>query len=160
MLSSVIPRLAAAVGLAWRDCAVVREEVGPDGVRRERARRVIARDWDPELMRTDDYLPPSAWGVRRSLFECLGGFDETFRFSEDWDFVLRAAAHTTPRRVPGVTVEVRLREQGNLSSEAGPERLACLRRLEARHGLPPLEPKTFWEVVQAVEAAAARGGAP
>lgn len=146
-----------AVAFAWRDCAVIREEIGADGARRERARRVIAHDWDPGLMRSDDYLPPSAWGVRRSLFERLGGFDETFRFSEDWDFVMRAAALTTPRRVPGVTVEVRMREQGNLSSDAGPERQACLDRLAARHGLPPLAIKTFWEVALAVEAAAGRG---
>jgi len=146
-----------AVGFAWRDSVIVREHVAPDGIRSERDRRVIARDWDADLMRHDDYLPPSAWGVRRSLFERLGGFDETFRFSEDWDFVLRAAAHTTPLRVAGVTVEVRLRPHGNLSSEAGPERRECLRRLAARHGLPALEPKTFWEVALAVGAAASRG---
>jgi len=145
-----------AVDFAWRDSAIVREDVASDGARHERDRRVIAHDWDPDLMRHDDYLPPSAWGVRRALFERLGGFDETFRFSEDWDFALRAAAHTMPRRVAGVTVEVRMRDQGNLSSEAGPERLECLRRLAARHGLPALEPKTFWEVALAVEAAAAR----
>jgi hypothetical protein len=50
-----------------------------------------------------------------------------------------------------------MRDRGNLSSEAGPERLECLRRLGARHGLPALEPKTFWEVALAVEVAAARG---
>jgi glycosyltransferase involved in cell wall biosynthesis len=145
-----------AVGFAWRDSAVVAEEVTPDGVRHERARRVLAHDWDPGLMRHDDYLPPSAWGVRRSLFERLGGFDERFRFSEDWDFLLRLAAHTTPCRVAGVTVEVRMRDHGNLSSGAGPERLDCLRRLAARHGLPALEPKTFWEVALAVDAAVGR----
>lgn len=143
-----------AVDFAWRDCAIIREDLEPGGVRHERARRVIAHDWDVDLMRHDDYLPPSAWGVRRSLFERLGGFDEAFRFSEDWDFALRAAAHTTPRRVPGMTVEVRMREHGNLSSEMGRERIECLRRLAARHGLPTLEPKTFWEVALAVEAAA------
>ncbi len=150
-----------AVDFAWRDSAIVREDVAPDGARHERDRRVIAHDWDADLMRHDDYLPPSAWGVRRSLFERLGGFDESFRFSEDWDFVLRAAAITTPRRVAGVTIEVRMRDAGNLSSEAGPERFECLRRLAVRHRLPSLEPKTFWEValvVEAVNAAAARGG--
>jgi glycosyltransferase involved in cell wall biosynthesis len=145
---------------AWRDCAIVRERLELGGERREIARRLIAHDWDPELMRHDDYLPPSAWGMRRSLFERLGGFDESFRFSEDWDLALRAAACTTPRRVAGVTVEVRMREQGNLSSDVGPERLACLCRLAARHRLPALEPKTFWEVALAVDAAAGSVTAP
>jgi glycosyltransferase involved in cell wall biosynthesis len=142
------------VGFAWRDVAIVREDVGDDGTRRERGRRIIARDWDDALMRRDDYLPPSAWGVRRALFERLGGFDASFRFSEDWDFVLRAAALTRPRRVPGVTVEVRLRDAGNASSDMGDERLDCLRRLAERHGFPVPEPKTFWEVAEAVGAPA------
>ena len=135
---------------AWRDCEVIRERIGARGEREALTSAVIARDWDAELMRTNDYLPPSAWGVRRALFDELGGFDETFRFSEDWDFVLRAAQRAVPRRVPGVTVEVRLRESGNASSDGGPERLDCLRRLAVRHGLPPLEPRTFWEVAHAM----------
>ena len=139
---------------AWRDCAVIRERVHANGRREDLARVDIARDWDDALMRTHDFLPPSAWGVRRELFERLGGFDTGFRFSEDWDFVLRAAALTRPRRVPGVTVEVRLRAEGNASADSGAERRACLARLAARHGLAPLEPLTFWEVAQVVGRAA------
>ena len=138
--------------LAFRDCAVIRERIEEDGARTELARREIARAWDVALMRTDDFLPPSAWAVRRSLFEHLGGFDPSFRFSDDWDFLLRAARITTPRRAPGVTAEIRMRESGNASADFGPDRLADLRLLEARHGLPRLEPKTFWEVAEAVAA--------
>jgi glycosyltransferase involved in cell wall biosynthesis len=135
-----------AVELAWRDVVVVRERLEPGGARVDLERRRIARDWDPALMKTDDYLPPSAWGVRRGLFERLGGFDETFDYSEDWDFLLRAAAVTRPRRVPGVTVEVRMRDRGHLSDPSLPGRRAALDRLSARHGLAPIEPRTFWEV--------------
>ena len=135
-----------AVGFAWRDCAVIRERVLPDGVREALETRIIARDWDDALMRTNDYLPTSAWAVRRSLFESLGGFDESFRYSEDWDLALRLAAATKPHRIPGVTVEVRMRESGNASSDMNPERLACLERLSQRHGLGALPPMTFWEV--------------
>jgi glycosyltransferase involved in cell wall biosynthesis len=134
------------VGFAWRDSEVVREEVAADGTRTAHETRVLARDWDDRLMRSDDYLPPSAWAVRRTVFESLGGFDTSFRYSEDWDFVLRAFATTRTRRVPGTTVEVRLREQGNTSAEITPERLACLERLAARHGFATPPPKTFWEV--------------
>jgi glycosyltransferase involved in cell wall biosynthesis len=142
-----------AVGIAYRDAAVVRETLEPGGARRDLGRRVIARDWDPEIMRHDDYVAPSAFAIRRSLLERLGGFDETFRFSEDWDLLMRAAALTTPRRVPGVTVEVRLREAGNASADRSPERRACLDRLSARHGLPALAIKTFWEVALALDGA-------
>ena len=139
-----------AVDFAWRDCEVVRETVDAGGRRTTGERVTIARDWDDALMRTNDYLPPSAWAVRRSLFERLGGFDAAFRFSEDWDFVLRAAVLVRPRRIPGVTVEVRLRPEGNASADFGEERHACLARLSARHGLPPLEMRTFWEVAHAM----------
>lgn len=153
--------LDPSVGIAYRDAAVVRESVDANGRRTELERRVITHDWDEGLMRHDDFIPPSALAVRRSLFDDLGGFDESFRFSEDWDFLLRAAAaleksgRAAPRRVPGVGVEVRLREQGNASVDRGPERRACLDRLAARHGLPPLEIKTFWEVALAVGKAGA-----
>jgi len=141
------------VGFAWRDSIVMRERIADDGSRVVLEQLELARDWDDALMRSDDYLPPSAWAVRRELFEQLGGFDESFRTSEDWDLVLRIAALTRVRRMPGATVEVRLREQGNLSARVDDVRLDCLERLAARHGLPPIEPKTFWEVALTVAAA-------
>lgn len=142
-------------GVAYRDVAVVRERLA-GAERVELERRVIARDWDPGLMRTDDYIPPSALAIRRAHFERLGGFDPSFRFSEDWDLLLRAAQIAAPRRVPGVTVEVRMRDAGHASLERGGERQECLDRLSARHGLPALEIKTFWEVAEAVAGARAR----
>lgn len=144
-----------AVMVAWRDVEVVRERIAPDGSRADLERRTIAHDWDTALMRTDDYLPPSAWGVRRSFFEQLGGFDEGFACSEDWDFLLRAARLSTPVRVPGVTVEIRMRDGGHLSGFDAPGRRQALDQLSARHALPHLELRTFWEV--AAEVAAARG---
>jgi len=141
-----------AVGFAWRDSEVVREEIDAAGRRRELERLRLALDWDDALMRANDYLPPSAWGVRRALFETLGGFDTSFRYSEDWDFVLRAAAAARVRRVPGATVEVRLRPAGNASADFGPERLDCLRRLAERHGFDVPAPKTFWEVARTLHA--------
>ncbi len=142
----------ADVGFAWRDSVVIKEALLADGSREVHARRTLARDWDDALMRSDDYLPPSAWGVRRSCFEQLGGFDSSFHYSEDWDLLLRISRITRLRRVPGATVEVRLRESGNTSAEFTPERLDCLRRLGERHGFATPPPKTFWEVALALSA--------
>ena len=62
-----------AVGLAWRDCEIVRERLEDDGTRVTLESRTLARDWADALMRSDDYLPPSAFALRRSLFASLGG---------------------------------------------------------------------------------------
>ena len=145
-LAGLSAALAGGAGLAYRDVVVVRERLDAEGARHELARRAIARDWDPETMRTDDYVPPSSFAITRALFERLGGFDETMRFSEDWDLLLRAARLATPVRVPGVTVEIRMRDDGHLSLERSAERRACLDTLSERHGLPALEIRTFWEV--------------
>ena len=153
-LAGLIPAFDdPSVGFAWRDSVVIRERIASDGRRIELERATLARDWDDALMHSDDYLPPSAWAVRRDLFESLGGFDTTFRYSEDWDLVLRLASATRVRRMPGVSVEVRLREQGNASADRNEERLDCLARLASRHGLRPIAPKTFWEVALCVAAA-------
>ena len=66
------------------------------------------------------------------------------------DLVLRLAQVTRPVRIPGVSVEVRLRQEGNASADQNPERFACLERLAARHGLGKLPPMTFWEVARIV----------
>jgi glycosyltransferase involved in cell wall biosynthesis len=155
-LAGFDPAAVAGATLVYRDVAVVRERIADDGARIELERRVIAHEWDPARMRSDDFIAPSATLIERELFARLGGFDETMRYSEDWDLLLRAARLTTPRRIPGVTVEVRMRGHDQLSVERGAERRECLDRLAARHGLAPLEIRTFWEVAALV---AAGGGA-
>jgi GT2 family glycosyltransferase len=147
-----------AVAAAYRDWEAVRERIGPDGARADLERRVVALGWDAGRMRADDHVPPSTLAVRRSAFERLGGFDLAFGCSEDWDLLLRLAELGAPRRVPGVTVEVRLRESGHLSDTTSPERLACLRRLAERHHLPVPVPRTFWDV--AVALGRGSGGSP
>jgi glycosyltransferase involved in cell wall biosynthesis len=151
LLGLVTALAAPSNRLAFRDCAVIKERITAEGRRQELERREIVRDWDDALMRTDDFVPPSAWGLERSLLVELGGFDPGFRFSDDWDFLLRARRVTLPVRAPGITVEVRMREGGNASADFGPERLADLRRLQERHRLATLVPKTFWEVAETVK---------
>ena len=65
-----------------------------------------------------------------------------------WHDTLSSAANSERQRD-----YARMRGDGNLSQDAGPERRECLQRLSERHRLPHLEVKTFWEVAEAVEAA-------
>ncbi|ULA61809.1 MAG: Glycotrans2-like domain-containing protein [Nitrospira sp.] len=46
------------------------------------------------LTRTDDFLHPPTWLVRRELFEAAGWFDEQHRTMEHYDMALRLAALT------------------------------------------------------------------
>lgn len=58
-------------------------------------------DWGPSgqvfeqfLTRTDDFLHPPTWLVRRELFEAAGWFNEQHRTMEHYDMALRLAAST------------------------------------------------------------------
>jgi glycosyltransferase involved in cell wall biosynthesis len=58
-------------------------------------------EWGPSglvfeefLTRTDDFLHPPTWLVRRELFEAAGWFDEGHRTMEHYDMALRLAALT------------------------------------------------------------------
>lgn len=44
-----------------------------------------------KLFRDLFFLSPSSLFLSRDSFEAIGGFDESIRFGEDWDFLVRAA---------------------------------------------------------------------
>ena len=52
------------------------------------------RVFDEFLTRTDDFLHPPTWLVRRELFEAAGWFDEQHRTMEHYDMALRLASLT------------------------------------------------------------------
>ncbi|HET7903827.1 MAG TPA: glycosyltransferase [Candidatus Eisenbacteria bacterium] len=115
--------------------------------------RTIAREFDPGVFVRDGFIPPSAMAVRRAAFERFGVFDESFLYSEDWEWLIRVARGGGKiRRVPGVTATIRI-HAGGVSALDGPlldARRRSLERLAERYALPPIEPKTFWEVAAAV----------
>ncbi|HEX7079323.1 MAG TPA: glycosyltransferase [Candidatus Eisenbacteria bacterium] len=146
-----IARLAAALDrepradVVYSDVRVVNEEEG--------AERRIARDFDFAVFSRDGFIPPSAMAARRPVFERFGPFDPEFAASEDWEWLVRIAkGGGVIARVPGATATVRI--HGGGASRISPDRLAerrrCLALLSERHGLPPIEPKTFWEVAEAL----------
>lgn len=111
----------------------------------------LAQEFDLAVFGRDGFIPPSAMAARRATFDRFGVFDAALPYSEDWDWLLRVArAGGRLARVPGVTTTVRI-HPGGLSALV-PERLAerrrCLEELSRRHHLPPLQPKTFWEVAE------------
>ena len=70
-------------------------------------------------------------------------------YSEDWDWLLRVARGGGKIvRVRGLSATIRIHSDGlsALVSDRLAERERCLVELSRRHGLGPIEPKTFWEV--------------
>ena len=113
-------------------------------------RRVLAVPFAADDLARDDFIVPGGMLHAKALVDEIGAFDETLFVSDDWDWLLRlhaargAAAFV---RVPRIVVDVRIWGAGaNLSADFGARRRAALDTLERRHGTPPLEPKTFWEV--------------
>ncbi|MEM9557022.1 MAG: glycosyltransferase [Acidobacteriota bacterium] len=71
-----------------------------------------SRDFDPERLLVDNYIPFHTLLIERALcdeIEPVDGavFDETLPFFEDWDFLLRLAARTPFHHLARVTCEYR-----------------------------------------------------
>ncbi len=115
-------------------------------------RLVLAVPFDLDDLKRDDFIVPGAMVHRRAFYDRVGPFDETLFVSDDWDWLLRAhkvAGAEAFARLPEVVTTVRIvAGVGNLSYDFGARRLAALAEIERRHGTPPLEPKTFWEVAE------------
>ncbi|HYJ33181.1 MAG TPA: glycosyltransferase [Candidatus Binatia bacterium] len=133
------------VDVAYSDARIRLEDGGGE--------RVIAREFDLAVFSQDDYVPPSTMLIRRSAFERFGVFDPDFTCSEDWDWLLRVVKRGgTVARSPGVTATVLIHAAAHSALQLArlEERKRCLELLSRRHGLPPLTPKTYWEVAETV----------
>ena len=99
---------AAGVRVAYTDAAVgVYELDGEAGWRCVERRLPYSRDFDPELLLFDNYIPFNTLLIERKLFDQAGEIDESLPFFEDWDFLVRLAAITPFHHLPRVTCEYR-----------------------------------------------------
>jgi hypothetical protein len=167
---------AAGVRVAYTDAAVAvyelagRDEAGPETaggwVCRER-RLPYSRDFDPDRLLLDNYIPFNTLVIERGLFAEVGAFDDAFPFFEDWDYLIRLAAATPFHHLARVTCEYRhFRGAGHHVLGERPRQrgdfLAMKARVLGKHA-DKLGPETLAravdslreEAVEAVEAAAA-----
>ncbi len=117
------------------------------------AKRSIARDFHLSVFGRNGFIPPSTMAARPVAFDRFGLFDPEFTYSEDWDWLLRVARGGGKIvRSRGISATIRI--HAGSASKPTPERMAerrrCLDLLSRRHSLPPIEPKTFWEVAEAI----------
>jgi LmbE family N-acetylglucosaminyl deacetylase len=101
----------SGVRVAYTDAAVAVYELDPDPphqgwVCRER-RLPYSRDFDPDLLLLDNYIPFNTVIVERRLLGEVGALDRSLPFFEDWDLLIRLAAHAPFHHLARVTCEYR-----------------------------------------------------
>lgn len=108
----------AGVRVAYTDAAVGVYELGPGaeagagdvsggGWSCVERRLPYSRDFDPDLLLLDNYIPFNTVLIERGLFAETGGFDRGLPFFEDWEFLIRLAAVTPFHHLARVTCEYR-----------------------------------------------------
>jgi LmbE family N-acetylglucosaminyl deacetylase len=99
---------AAGTRVVYTDAAVGVYELHPDIGWHEVARRLpYSRDFDPDLLLFDNYIPFNTVLIERGLFDEVGAFDASLPFFEDWDMLIRLASTTPFHHLPQVTAEYR-----------------------------------------------------
>jgi LmbE family N-acetylglucosaminyl deacetylase len=98
----------AQVRVAYTDAAVAVYELDAGGwICRER-RLPYSRDFDPDMLLVDNYIPFNTLLVERGLFAAAGPFDPSLPFFEDWDYLIRLSAVAPFHHLARVTCEYRL----------------------------------------------------
>lgn len=104
---------AAGVRVAYSDAAVVVHELDAgEGWQATERRLPYSRDFDPELLLVDNYIPFHTLLMERSLVDeargpGAGPFDPSLPIFEDWDFLIRLAKITPFHHLRRVTCEYR-----------------------------------------------------
>lgn len=128
---------ASGVRAAYTDAAVGVYELDEHGWRQIERRLPYSRDFDPDLLLLDNYIPLHTLLVERELLRAAGPFDHDLPFFEDWDLLIRLAALAPFQHLAAVTCEYRhFRGGGHVLGERPRERpdfLAMKQRVLARH---------------------------
>jgi LmbE family N-acetylglucosaminyl deacetylase len=132
---------APGVRVAYTDAAVAVYELDAEAGRwvcRDR-RLPYSRDFDPDVLLVDNYIPFNTLLIDRRLFAEVGPFDPGLPFFEDWDYLIRLSALTPFHHLRKVTCEYRHFRGGghHVFGERPRERgdfLAVKSRVLAKHG--------------------------
>ncbi len=156
------------VRVAYTDAAVVVHARDEAGAWVEVERRLpYSRDFDPDRLLVDNYIPFNTLIIDRALLAEVGPLDEGLEFFEDWELLVRLASAAPFRHLPVVTAEYRhFRGAGHHILGDQPRRREDFLRMKAviigRHGdrlgpevLARLVDRLRAETVEAAETAEA-----
>jgi hypothetical protein len=131
---------ASNAGFAYTAAELVKESVR-DGTRVETGREPFLPGlrYSRPLLLVRNYIPINTWGVRRECFDAVGLFDETLRYLEDWDFLLRLSGCAGFHQINGVSAEYRVTELAGDSVTKRHRHLEAVKALYERHDARGLE---------------------
>ncbi|HEY0554118.1 MAG TPA: glycosyltransferase, partial [Thermoanaerobaculia bacterium] len=96
------------VRVAYTDATVALYELDAEGGWTCRERRLpYSRDFDPDVLLVDNYIPFNTLLIERPLFVAAGPFDPSLPFFEDWDFLIRLSGVTPFHHLARSTCEYR-----------------------------------------------------
>lgn len=127
-----------AAGVVYSDAAVVVYQTSADGGWEEVERRLpYSRDFDPDLLLLDNYIPFNTVAVRRELLAEVGPLLVELPFFEDWELLIRLAARSRFQHLRATTCEYRhFRGGGHIFGEVPrdrPDFLAMKAAVLSRH---------------------------
>jgi LmbE family N-acetylglucosaminyl deacetylase len=93
--------------VVYSDAAVGVYEAAAGGWQRVERRLPYSRDFDPDRLLVDNYIPLHTLLIDRQVAVAAGPLDRQFTFFEDWDFLVRLAAQTPFQHLRQVTCEYR-----------------------------------------------------
>jgi LmbE family N-acetylglucosaminyl deacetylase/glycosyltransferase involved in cell wall biosynthesis len=106
---------AEDVRVVYTDAAVGIYEMDPDqGWLQVERRLPYSRDFDPDLLLFDNYIPFNTLLIKKSLLDEVGPFDVELPFFEDWDLLIRLAWAAPFHHLRQVTCEYRHYRGGGL----------------------------------------------
>jgi LmbE family N-acetylglucosaminyl deacetylase/glycosyltransferase involved in cell wall biosynthesis len=99
---------AAGARVVYSDAAVGIYELDPESGWREVERRLpYSRDFDPDLLLFDNYIPFNTVLIERRLLLAVGRLDTDLPFFEDWDLLIRLSEAAPFHHLRQVTAEYR-----------------------------------------------------
>src|SRR5690606_14673216 len=97
----------AGVEVAYVDAAVVTYTLAAEGWQEVERRVPYSRDFDPDLLLVDNYIPFNTIAVPRRLLAEVGPLDESLPFFEDWELLIRLSRRVRFHHLAKVTCEYR-----------------------------------------------------
>ena len=135
LLRLVDALLSSGAHFAYTRADYLTETHSAQGLSLTRSTPFAQQTYSRETLLVGNYIPTPTWCFSRSLLKNAGDFNESFEAWEDWEWLIRASAHTPFVCVPQTTVLVHQRQgdAGHLGVKHRPYMRQWFERVYALH---------------------------